>query len=169
MCKGCPRTSVKDVPGPYQGFSIPSQVAGWQRARIHTAIWPDPGRFQCPWGLLPRPGLSLFADEPDRTRSAPFWAGLSTGWISWIGGAFVSVLRHQEPSHRAVTGRSLQLQSLRARGLKQSRTKLPAPEAAPWVGGPCTRGCARPIPPDQWASPAISAASTGPTAASTSI
>jgi len=40
MCKGCPRTSVKDVPGPYLGFSIPSQVAGWQRARIYQRFGP---------------------------------------------------------------------------------------------------------------------------------
>jgi hypothetical protein len=29
-------------------------------------------------------GLSVCAHEPDRTRSAPFGAGLSTGWISYL-------------------------------------------------------------------------------------
>ncbi len=102
----------------------------------------DPGRFQGPCGLVLRMGLSVCAHEPDRRRGAPFGAGLSTGSISWIGGAFVSVVRHQEPSHRAVTGQNLQLQCLRARGLLQSWTCTPASEAAPWAGGPCNRGCA---------------------------
>ena len=42
------------------------------------------GAISRPLRPRPRLGLSLFADEPDRTRSAPFWAGLSTGRISWI-------------------------------------------------------------------------------------
>jgi hypothetical protein len=42
------------------------------------------GAISRPLRPRPRLGLSLFAHEPDRTRSAPFWAGLSTGRISWI-------------------------------------------------------------------------------------
>jgi hypothetical protein len=121
-------------------FSIPIRVVAWQDTPIKERFCPIRDDFKAPatssrcWGSLDVP-MRLIA-------RAGLPSGLGTGWIYWVGSAFVRMIRRRGPSLRVVTDRNLQLQSRRARGLKQRRTCALAREGVLWAGGPCIRGCA---------------------------